>query len=114
MPHHRLRRVNSPQLFVVSERVTRHLKLVMFQRVIQIFREILSLQGNFIHFLAENRWGSMSYLELTDDDLFAAQQELSHAEPKLGQWVLSQLNLVSFLARDGCCWQRCLREQYLI
>lgn len=40
------------------------------------------------------RWGSMSYLELTDDDLFAAQQELSHAEPKLGQWVLSQLNLV--------------------
>jgi hypothetical protein len=89
MLHHRLRKVNSPQLFVVSERVTRHLKLAMSQRVIQIFREILSLQGNFIHFLAENRWGSMSYLDLTQEDLDAAQKEIDRPQTKLGQWVLT-------------------------
>jgi hypothetical protein len=36
----------------------------------------------------------MSYLELTDDDLYAAQKELSHAGAKLGQWVFSRLSQV--------------------
>jgi hypothetical protein len=32
----------------------------------------------------------MSYLDLTDEDLYAAQKELNHTGPKLGQWVLNQ------------------------
>jgi len=40
---------------------------------------------------SDARWGSMSYLELTDDDLYSAQKELSHPGAKLGQWVLSRL-----------------------
>jgi hypothetical protein len=32
----------------------------------------------------------MSYLDLTHDDLYAAQEELDHPSPKLGQWVINQ------------------------
>ena len=35
---------------------------------------------------ADGRWGSMSYLDLTDEDLCGAQKELNHTGHKLGQW----------------------------
>ena len=35
------------------------------------------------------RWGSMSYLDLTQEDLNAAQAELDVPNPRLGQWVHS-------------------------
>jgi hypothetical protein len=90
MHHHRLQRVNSPQLFVVSEPVIQHLKSAMSLRVIRIFPGISSLQGYSLIIGAKNRWGSMSYLDLTEEDLDAAQKEIDQPQAKLGQWVLSE------------------------
>jgi len=38
---------------------------------------------------ADCRWGSMSYLELMDEDILAAQKEIDTPHVKLEQWVVS-------------------------
>src|SRR5271170_2358530 len=38
--------------------------------------------------VAKIRWGSVSYLEMTPDDLNAAQNVIDKPQIRLGQWVL--------------------------
>jgi hypothetical protein len=63
----------------------------MSPRGIRILARISSLPGIFDGFgwADRCRWGSMSYLDLTEEDIGAAQTELDTPHHTLGQLVFS-------------------------
>jgi hypothetical protein len=58
--------------------------------------------GYHVLFSADSRWGSLIYLDLTEQDIAEAQKELDTPRAKLGQWVsLMRISLTE--ACYGCC-----------
>jgi hypothetical protein len=94
-PSRRLRRsqrVNFTRSFEDNDRVTRLSKSPTSLPVIRIFSTTLSLQGLLpLRGVINGRWGSMSYLELTDDDIQSAKSEIQAPTSQLGVFVLFPL-----------------------
>ena len=74
----------------------------MYHHGIRIFSMTLNLLGTPQKKRRRNeidlRWGSMSYLELTEEDITVAQNEIDTPQAKLGQWVLTLLNKLSLFS----------------